>query len=103
MYFKKKRSIELSYERQGLIYFLCVNYNKLSAELQRHIHNICLEVGAEYYAALFELVTTTASVTAISSKHYTSPETMYRLLRKFYKSIDKSLKLTIKEEASNIK
>lgn len=55
--FKKKRSINLSYERQGLIFFTCLTYRMQPLNIQKRIENLCVEVAGEDFQALFALLT----------------------------------------------
>ena len=49
--FRYKKSIPVSYERQGYIYFTSLLYRELPEGAQRKILNLCLEAGGEYYQA----------------------------------------------------
>ena len=51
--FKKRRGINIPYEKQGLIYFNCVNYDDMPDEVKNKITNLCKEVGKEYADVLF--------------------------------------------------
>lgn len=55
--FKKKRSINLSYSRQGFIFFLCLTYRLQPFDIQKRIENLCMEVAGEDFQALFALLT----------------------------------------------
>lgn len=83
--FKKMKSLKIPYNKQGLIYFTCVNYDIQPPKVQKKILNLCIESGGEYYQALFDMVTTGKGVLEISQKYYISENTAYRLKRKFYK------------------
>lgn len=82
--FRKRKGIKLSYARQGLIYFTCLNYAELAEEEQHRILNICAEVGGEYYPALFALMTSGENITKTSMEYYISETILYGLRRKFY-------------------
>ena len=86
MMFKKMRGLKMPYRKQGLIYFTCLNYNEADEETQNKIELLCYECAKEYKKALFELVTTSASVTHIAQKYYISERTLYRLRERFYNS-----------------
>ena len=58
--FRYKKSVPVSYERQGYIYFASRLYRELTEEQQRKLLNLCLQCGGEHYQALFEFVTTDA-------------------------------------------
>ena len=82
--FRYKSGINVSYNRQGYIYFLSRRYKELAPEEQQGIVKLCLESGGEYYQALFEFVTTDVTATALSLKHYIGKSTLYRCVRKYY-------------------
>lgn len=84
--FKKRRGIKLSYAKQGLIYFTCLNYRDLPEDMQRKILNLCIEVGGEYYGALFALMASGESVTKVSMEYYVGETLLYRLRRTFYET-----------------
>ena len=59
--FRYKKSVPVSYERQGYIYFSSLLYREMPEKAQRKILNLCMECGGgDYYRALFEFVTTDA-------------------------------------------
>ena len=82
--FRYKRGVKVDYNRQGYIYFVSRRYKELTKEDQHKILNLCLQHGGEYYKALFEFVTTDASATELSMKHYIARKTLYRAVRKYY-------------------
>ena len=82
--FKKLKGVKLSYERQGFVRFCCLTYDEQPEEVQRRIANLCVEVGAEDWQALFELMTTQEQAMALSVKHHIGATTLYRLRVKFY-------------------
>ena len=82
--FRFKSGVKVDYNRQGYIYFTSRLYKDLPEEDQRVILNLCLEHGGESYQALFEFVTTDASATELSVKHYIARKTLYRAVRKYY-------------------
>jgi glutathione peroxidase-family protein len=84
MSFKKLRSVKKTYDQQGLIYFTCKNFKKLSEQEQEKIKMLCENVGGEYSSALFELMTTSKSVINISMTYYVSTNVLYTLRAKFY-------------------
>ena len=94
MYFKKKSGIDLSYEAQGLIHFVSVNYKYMDNKVQELIKQACRAAGGEYYEALFELVTTRKTVTAIALKYSMSRETLYRCQRRYFTQMAKLAKET---------
>ena len=86
MNFKKRRSINLSYNKQGLIYFTCINYGDQPEHIRRKIYELCEEVGGEYSKALFTLLTRSKSVLQISLEFYVSETKLYMLRKQFYEA-----------------
>ena len=84
--FRYKKSIPVSYDRQGYIYFTSRFYHELPSWAQQKILNLCLECGGEYYQALFEFVTTDAGATGVCTRHYLSRSTLERVVRKYYEN-----------------
>lgn len=89
--FRPKKSLQLSYERQGYIYFTSKNYKSLPKEKRQRIEDLCLKAGGEYHKALFEYVTTDASVTKICLSHHIEESTLYRMQRRYYMNFPKVL------------
>ncbi len=86
--FKKLRGVRVPYNKQGLIFFTCRDYTAQSEQMQKKILNACLEVGADYWQALFDVVTTDESIANIAPRHFVSDSTLYRLRRTFYEQWD---------------
>ena len=83
--FKKKKSINLSYNKQGIIYFTCQNYKELQQEVQEKIVNLCFYVAGEDYAALFELLTNEyKGLNCIAREHYISHVRLSNYRKRFY-------------------
>ena len=82
--FRFKKSVPVSYERQGYVYFASLLYREMPEQAQQEILNLCLECGGEYYQALFEFVTTDAGATSVCMKHYISRSTLERAVRRYY-------------------
>ena len=51
--FRYKKSVPVSYERQGYIYFASRLYRELTEEQQHKLLNLCLQCGGEHYHALY--------------------------------------------------
>ena len=83
--FRYKKSVPVSYERQGYIYFASRLYRELTEEQQRKLLNLCLQCGGEHYRALFEFVT------AVCMKHFLSRSTLERAVRRYYESFPQKL------------
>lgn len=83
--FKKRRGIHIPYNRQGLIYFVCMNIKDMPPDVQDKILNLCMEVAGADYNALYEVVTNDAeSILSISLKYYINEKRLYRLRKEFY-------------------
>lgn len=82
--FRFKKSMDVSYARQGYIYFASRNYEQLSPSQQKKIADLCLKAGGEYHAALFEFVTTDVGATAVCMRHHLSQSTLERAVRRYY-------------------
>ena len=83
--FRKRRGIHIPYNKQGLIYFTCVNVKDMPQEVQQKILNLCIEVGKEDYKALYEVVTNDKkSVLSISLEYFINEKRLYRLRKEFY-------------------
>jgi len=89
--FRYKKSVPVSYDRQGYIYFTSRLYKELKPTQQEKIVNLCLEHGGEYYQALFEFVTTDAGATAVCMKHCLSRSTLERVVRAYYENFPRKL------------
>lgn len=83
--FKKRRGIRIPYNKQGLIYFTCMNVKEMPEDVQQKILNLCIEVGKEDYKALYEVLTDdNKSVLSISLEYFLSEKRLYRLRKEFY-------------------
>lgn len=84
--FRYKKSVPVSYERQGYIYFKSRCYQELPAKDRHKIFKLCQEAGGEYYQALLEFVTTDENATRICLRHNLSSATLYRAVGQYYKN-----------------
>ena len=82
--FKKRRGIKLSYNKQGLIYFICMNYKEMPVRIQKKISLLCDEVGKEYANVLFLVMTSEKSIRTLAREHYISESLLYSLRKTFY-------------------
>ena len=83
--FKKRRGIKLSYNKQGLIYFTCMNYNDMPKHIQDKILRLCEEVGKEHSETLFAVVTdSNKSIRSLALENHISETQLYYYRRKFY-------------------
>ena len=85
--FKKRRGIKLPYNKQGLIYFSCVNHNDMPEDVKQKIVNLCNDVGKEHAEVLFEVVTNSnKSIRALAMDYHISESQLYYYRRKFYEA-----------------
>ena len=85
--FKKRRGIHIPYDRQGLIYFTCVNHRDMPEEIQEKIQRLCDEVGKEYSEVLYRVVTdTNKSIRALALEYHISETQLYHYRKKFYEA-----------------
>ena len=83
--FKKRRGIRLSYNKQGLIHFICVNAQDMPQDIQKKILNLSIEVGGEHWRALYALLTDdTKNVHAVSMEYHISETQLYFYRKNFY-------------------
>lgn len=84
--FKKRRGIHIPYNKQGLIYFTCMDIKNQPVHIQDKILNLCMEVGGEDYKALYEVLTNDAkSVLGISLEYFINEKKLYKMRKNFYK------------------
>lgn len=84
--FKKIRSIDLPYNKQGEIYFTCINYKGQNKLVRNKIDRLCKETGGVYAPALFAFITSDRCSVEIAHKFYVSESLLYKLRKKFYES-----------------
>ena len=85
--FKKRRGIKLSYNKQGLIYFTCMNYKDMPDYIKEKIIDLCEDVGKEYSEVLFKVVTdSNRSIRSLSMEYHISEMSLYRYRKKFYEA-----------------
>lgn len=85
--FKKRRGIHIPYNKQGLIYFSCVNIKDMPDEVQQKIIQLCEEVGKEHAEVLYEVLTdSTKSIRSLSMEYHISESQLYYYRRKFYEA-----------------
>lgn len=75
----------ISPEKQGLIFFACLNVKDLDERVGRKILNICMEVGGEDYQALYRFLTDAyVNHVYICQKYFISQKRLFKLKREFY-------------------
>lgn len=85
--FKKRRGINLSYDEQGLIHFVCVNIEKMPEYVQQKIVNLCEEIGQENAEVLYEVMTDSKRSIRILAREYNiSESSLYRYRKEFYEA-----------------
>jgi len=89
--FRYKKAVNASYDKQGHIYFISKLYKELEPWKQKKIHDLCLQAGGEYHAALFDFVTTDDGATAICMRHNLSRSTLERAVRRYYEMFPRML------------
>ena len=89
--FKKRRGIHLPYNKQGLIYFTCVNHMDMPYDVQDKIKNLCQEVGQEYAEVLYKVVTdSNRSIRSLAIEYHISERNLYRYRKKFYEEWERT-------------
>lgn len=85
--FKKRRGIKVPYEKQGLIYFECINYDDMPEDVKNKITNLCNEVGKEYSEVLFKVVTDNKkSIRSLAMEYHVSETQLYLYRKRFYEA-----------------
>ena len=84
--FRYNPKINISYDRQGYIYFTSKMYKNLPQKRKQEIWSLCKECGGAYAAALLKFVTTDLSQTAVCMSHNLSSSTLRRSVRRYYES-----------------
>lgn len=84
MAFKKLRGVDLPEEKQGLIRYTCLDWRSQPVWVQEKIRYICEQAAGAYQHALFEVMTTNRSITAIAMEHAISESMLYTMRKSFY-------------------
>lgn len=86
--FKKRRGIHIPYNKQGLIYFTCVNIDDMPDEIQNKIYNLCQDIGGDdYYEVLFKVVTdSNRSIRSLAMEYHIGETQLYHYRKKFYEA-----------------
>ena len=83
--FKKRRGIHIPYNKQGLIYFTCMNVKDMPEDVQRKILNLCIEVGGQHYRALYTMLTDDSkNIHGVAMDFHISETQLYLYRKKFY-------------------
>ena len=86
-----KKSIPLSYERQGYIFFVCRAWKDLPANQRRQIEQTAEQACGEYAKAVLRFVTTDDGETRITTRYNLSEATLRRAVRRFYLAFPRHL------------
>lgn len=89
--FRYKRGVNVTYNRQGYIFFVSRMYNELPEHSKELIMALCHSEGGQHWQALHEFVTTDATATALCMKHYISKATLYRVVRRYYEAFPEKI------------
>lgn len=85
--FKKRRGIKLPYDEQGLIHFVCVNYQKLPDFVFGKISRLCDEVGKEHSEVLFQVMTNPKkTIRTLAQEYHISETQLYHYRKLFYEN-----------------
>ena len=83
--FRKFRGMRISYNRQGLIYFTCMDVKNQPQEIQDKILNLCMDVSGEHYRALYKMLTdSTRNVHSIAMEFHICETQLYHYRKIFY-------------------
>lgn len=83
--FKKLRGVHIPYNKQGLIYFTCMNAKHMPEDVQQKILNLCIEVSGQHYKALYTMLTDDSkNVHAVSMEFHICETQLYFYRKKFY-------------------
>ncbi len=94
--FKKRRGIKIPYNKQGLIYFTCVNYNDMPEDVQEKIKKLCDDIGGKEYAeVLYKVVTdSNKSIRSLAMEYHISETQLYHYRKKFYEMWEERLSVS---------
>lgn len=85
--FKKRRGIKLPYNKQGLIYFTCINHKDMPEQVEEKIKSLCDDIGKEHSEVLFEVMTNgSKSIRALAMDYHISETQLYYYRKKFYEA-----------------
>lgn len=84
--FHYKKSVPLSYERQGYIYFKSRCYQQLTGKEKHKIFKLCQQAGGEFWQALLEFVTTDQGAARICNRHNISQSTLEQAVGRYYEA-----------------
>lgn len=89
--FRYKYGLKVPYHRQGYIYFVSRSYKQLPKAKRERIEGHCRQVGGEYWAALFEFVTSDTGSVATCMHHYISESLLKKLVKRYYEEFPRDI------------
>lgn len=85
--FKKRRGIHIPYNKQGLIYFTCMNIGDMPEDVKEKILRLCIEVSGQHYQALYALLTDdTKSIHGVAMDFNICETQLYLYRKRFYEN-----------------
>ena len=91
--FKKCRGIHMPYNKQGLIYFTCMNIKDMPKEVRQRIVNLCDEVAGIHHKALYTFLTDdSGNIHKVSMDFHVSETQLYLYRKRFYEKFWEKIK-----------
>lgn len=85
--FKKRRGIHIPYNKQGLIYFTCVNIKDMPDDVQQKVVQLCKDIGGINSDVLYKVVTdSNKSIRSLAIENHISETQLYHYRKKFYEA-----------------
>ena len=84
--FRYKKSVPVSYDRQGYVYFTSRLYRELPTRKQERIIGLCQRCGGEYGQALFESAPGGAGAEVVRTSPPPARSTLERAVRRYYRN-----------------
>ena len=85
--FKKRRGINIPYNKQGLIYFNCMNFVDMPDHIQKKIVRLCNEVGKEHSEVLFQVLTNSnKTISSLAMEYHICETQLYLYRKRFYEA-----------------
>lgn len=86
MSFKKLRGVSLPEEKQGMIYYTCLNLQEQPTWIKKKFERLCIQTAGVYHCALRELLTTQNGITGVAMRYHVSESVLQRARMRFYES-----------------
>lgn len=85
--FKKRKGVHIPYNKQGLVYFTCMNLSEMPEDVRCKVSDLCREVAGEHHEALYAMLTDdTKNVHGIAMEYHLSETQLYHYRKKFYEA-----------------